>query len=197
MLWGLQHNQKHYTLGFKKLLLIGLFGCFLGKQNDPMCDAMCDEQYTHNFSKPLNSYSLKASFRTEQGELDSIEVYFNGTSVSGYSSMQEVSIRADAESIRISSIYGNPIGGFVFEINSTELSPSLVEETKNELCGSVCTKNSYTLNTNGPQFLDCEDCAPYAMLYVENFWFRSEQNNYAKVVLINHLQSDILFNYGG
>ena len=40
----------------------------------------------------------------------------------------------------------------------------------------------------GQQFLDCEDCVPYAMLYVENVWFRPEQNNYANVVLINNLQ---------
>ena len=49
----------------------------------------------------------------------------------------------------------------------------------------------------GPGFPECEDCVPYAMLYVENFWFRSEQGNYAKVELINYLQTDILFVYGG
>ena len=49
----------------------------------------------------------------------------------------------------------------------------------------------------GPGFPECEDCVPYAMLYAENFWFRSEQGNYAKVELVNYLQSDILFNYGG
>ena len=45
------------------------------------------------------------------------------------------------------------------------------------------------------QFLDCEDCAPFSVLHVENFWFRSQQNNYATIELINYVQSDIMFNY--
>ena len=46
-------------------------------------------------------------------------------------------------------------------------------------------------------FLDCEDCEPLAMLTVENFWFRSELGTYAKVGLVNHLQSDIWLDFGG
>ena len=49
----------------------------------------------------------------------------------------------------------------------------------------------------GPEFLDCEDCAPFARLSVENFWFVSENGNYATIELISELQSDIWFNYGG
>ena len=49
----------------------------------------------------------------------------------------------------------------------------------------------------GPNFPECDGCVPIAILHVENFWFQSEQGNYAKVELINYLQSEILMNYGG
>ena len=297
------------------LIFFGIISCFENSKNDPMCDALCDEQYVHSFSKPLDSYALKVSFRTADGEPDSIEIDFDGEPSSATSEQYEVSIRASRDSIQISSSYGQFIDNFVFVINNTELYPSFVDSANNEICGSVCTTSDYTLATDnieeqstevtiieelsnlfacatstnigdlfiiahngdytqaliiheiegydipgggywengfhnvnlsvelhtgtnvganyctddfeeeeiteifipidaselpedisadefivfdyGPQFLDCEDCVPYAMLHVENFWFRSEQNNYAKVELINYIQSDILFNYGG
>ncbi len=51
--------------------------------------------------------------------------------------------------------------------------------------------------TYGVDFPLCEDCSAITELYVENFWFRSAQGNYVKIGLVDHLQSQVLLNYGG
>ena len=305
------------------LLFFGLFGCTPDIKNDPvneptddpMCDAICNEQYIHDFSKSLESYTLEVSFNTADGELDSIVAEFTGNSVSAHSVQNEVSVQANQGGIQITSPSGLLLDNVVFMINNTEVSPTFVDSTETEVCGSVCSINNHTLNTDnieeqiteitiieelsniyacatsttigdlfivahnddytqaliiheidgydvpgggvwengffnpnlsvefhtgtnvganyctdsfeeeeiieifvpidaserpegentddmmvfdyGPQFPDCEGCVPFAMLYVENFWFRSEQNNYSKIEMINNLQTDIWFNYGG
>jgi len=43
----------------------------------------------------------------------------------------------------------------------------------------------------GVGFPECEGCVPYAMVHLENFWFRSQEGNYAVIESIDYLQSDV------
>ena len=82
------------------------------------------------------------------------------------------------------SFMDEEIAAVFLPIDPSELPEDLFEE-------------EFTAFDYGPNFPECEDCVPYALLYVENFWFLSADNNHAKVELINHLQGDIWLNYGG
>lgn len=301
------------------LLLLSLLGCSIVEKiqspGEPMCDAICSEQYLYTFSKSLEGYSLRVSFQNMDGETETLETVFNGEVTEAYSTMSEVELRADQNGVHLYAAHSWMLENVVFEINNTEVLPSLVEAYEDELCGSVCTISSYTLNTDniepqtaevtiidemnnmyscatdinlgdlfiiahnddytqalvlheingydvpgggywengfnnenlsvelhvgtnvgvnyctdafedeeiaevftpidpsevpaglstndvavfsyGPEFLDCEDCAPFSRLSVENFWFVSEDGNYATIEWISELQSDIWFGYGG
>lgn len=301
------------------LLFLSIFGCSVVEKiqspGDPMCDAICGEQYLYTFSKSLEGYSLRVSFQNMDGETETLEAVFNGEVTEAYAMMSEVELRADQNGIHLYSAHSWMLENIVFEINNTEVLPSLNEAYEDEVCGSVCTISDYTLNTDniepqtaelttidelnnmfacatdtnlgdlfiiahndaytqalivhevdgydvpgggdwengfnnedlsvelhigtnvgvnyctdafeeeeiaevftpidpsevpaglstndvavfsyGPEFLDCEDCEPFARLSVENFWFVSENGNYATIELISELQSDIWFNYAG
>ena len=298
------------------LLLLSLIGCsIVDKIRSPgeqMCDAICSEQYLYTFSKSLEGYSLRVSFQSTDGETETLEAVFNGEVTSAYSMVSEAELRADQNGVHLYSAHSWMFENIVFEINDTEVLPSLNEAYEDEVCGSVCTISDYTLNTDnieplpgeltivdelnnmfacandinfeefyiiahnddhtqalilrevyaadggswengfnnenlsvelhigtnvgvnyctdvfedgeiaevftpidpsevpaglstsdvavfsyGPEFPECEDCEPLARLSVENFWFVSENGNYATIELISELQSDIWFNYAG
>ena len=282
-----------------------------------MCDAFCDEINTYHLSTPLQPSSIEVSFADSNGIEDSIQLQFDGIKSNGSAQNLEVSVEVTSDTIRLYSSFGLILEAIEIQINETTVSSELSNSAQIELCDSVCTHNSYNINTNnieynesnitiledfdyiiscttsimgsvgdltivasnenhtnalivheingydvhgggywengfnnpnlmvelhvgtnvgynyctdnfvdedieelfvpinyselpediptdavidfnyGPNYPDCEDCVPYAMLYVENFWFRSELGNYAKIEIINHLQSDILFSYGG
>ena len=307
------------------ILFLGLFGCFDSNKtnatsdphpiDDPMCDAICNEQSIFDFSKALDAYQVSVSFLTSEGGTDVIEVLYNGSPSSSYSIDYEVEVNANSDGIQIYSSYGLTLEEIQIEINSVEVGSTLIGTEDSTVCGSVCTLNQYDLNTDSIEpmdfepmrieeltnlfacttsnavgdltivahnedntqalvlheidgfdvpgggywengfhndklsvelhigtnvgvnyctdafldeeiaqiyypidpselpddliedetavfdysllFLDCEDCEPLAMLTVENFWFRSELGTYAKVGLVNHLQSDIWLDFGG
>jgi hypothetical protein len=307
-------QPKEYTMFFLSLL----FSCSsLKKQSDPMCDAICDEINTYQLTKPLQAYSLDISFSDSSGTEDSIQIFLDGTMSNGYAQNLEVSADITSDTITLYAATGVILENIEIHINETTVSSTLSDTNPIDVCGSVCSHNSYNLNTDdieeieasvttvedinniiscasstmagdsdltivasnenytnalivhevdgydvsgggywengfnnpnltvelhvgtnvglnyctddfedeeiaeiyvpidvselpedfstddiiafdyGPGFPECEDCVPYAMVYVENFWFRSEQGYYAKVELINYLQTDILFAYGG
>lgn len=293
------------------MILLMTLGCFLS-DGDPMCDAICNEQYAYDFSKSLDVYDLAVSFKTDEGE-ETVEVSFDGETTSGYAQIAEVEVRVEADGVSISASYGTFLSDIVFTINDVSLTPSFVSSEPFEVCGSECTTSMFDLNTDsveereaeitmledleeliscanstedftivarnesrthaliiqepegyyaqggywengafnpenltielhrgvnvgvnyctdafleediqevfvpidpsdappnteadevvefsyGPNFPECEGCPPIAILHVENFWFQSDQGNYAKVELINYLQCEILLNYGG
>ena len=65
------------------ILFLGLFGCFDSNKtnatsdphpiDDPMCDAICNEQSIFDFSKALDAYQVSVSFLTSEGT-DTTEV---------------------------------------------------------------------------------------------------------------------------
>ena len=297
------------------LLLLSLLGCSIVDKvrspGDPMCDAICVEQSLYTFTKTLDAYTLSVSFRTDSGEVDTLDVEYSGTPTGSYSTLNPIELTAQRDGVYIFT-NGMTLENVAFEINNTEVLRSFVESYEDTVCGSVCTISDYTLNTDnieslpgeltivgelnnmlacandtnfeefyiiahnddhtqalilrevyaadggswengfnnenlsvelhigtnvgvnyctdtfddgeiaevftpidpsevpaglstndvavfsyGPELLDCEDCEPFARLSVENFWFVSEEGNYATIELISELQSDIWFNYGG
>ena len=55
---------------------------------DPMCDAICSEQYLYTFSKSLEGYSLRVSFQNMDGETETLEAVFNGEVTSAYAMVE-------------------------------------------------------------------------------------------------------------
>ena len=294
------------------MFLFFMIGCLLKDTNEPMCDAMCNESYIHQFSKPFSSYTLEVVYELD-GEDATVQLSYVGETVNLNSALGEVYIRADHDRVQIYSSYGQVLNDIVLTINGEVVSSTLATSVPDELCGTVCTYSEFDVDTDsveelelevssiedlndliscststddltivarndsrthalyvheseglnshggywenggfynpnlrvelhigtnvgenyctdafldevieelflpidsadlpsniavddvitfdyGASFPECDGCVPYAMLHVENFWFVSSQGNYAKVALIDYLQSDILQNYGG
>ena len=134
------------------LLFLSLIGCSVVEKiqspGDPMCDAICSEQYLYTFSKSLEGYSLRVSFQNMDGETETLEAVFNGEVTEAYAMLSEVELRADQNGVHLYSAHSWILEDVVFEINNTEVLPSLNEAYEDEVCGSVCTISDYTLNTD-------------------------------------------------
>ena len=138
------------------MILLMTLGCFLSDPiDDPMCDAICDEQSEYNFSKSLESYSLEVSFKTDEGE-ETIEVAFDGDRTEGYAQLAEVSVRVDADGVGIYASHGTFLSDIVFTINDVTITPSFISSEPNEVCGSVCTSSVFDLNTDSVEEQEAE-----------------------------------------
>ena len=138
------------------MILLMTLGCFLSDPiDDPMCDAICDEQSEYNFSKSLDSYSLEVSFKTDEGE-ETIEVAFDGDRTEGYAQLAEVSVRVDADGVGIYASHGTFLSDVVFTINDVTITPSFISSEPNEVCGSVCTSSVFDLNTDSVEEQEAE-----------------------------------------
>ena len=70
--------------------------------------------------------------------------------------LSEVELRADQNGVHLYSAHSWILENVVFEINNTEVLPSLNEAYEDEVCGSVCTISDYTLNTDNVEPLPGE-----------------------------------------
>ena len=138
------------------MILFMMLGCSLSERlGDPVCDAICGEQYEYDFSKSLEAYDLEVSFKTDQGE-EIVEVSFDGEITENYAQNADVTVRVEADGVEIYASYRTFLSDVIFTINDVSLTPSLVSSEPNEVCGSECTTSMFDLNTDSVEERETE-----------------------------------------
>ena len=118
-----------------------------------MTPCRCDLQRTTTVRPSRLKCTLGVVSSTE-GEIDSIQVDYNGTPVNAASLQHEIELNATARVFN-STLHMARNSTTLFEINNTAIFLPFVD-AENEVCGSVCTISNHSLNTDTVEALSAE-----------------------------------------
>ena len=163
------------------MLFLSLFtACLSFISPDPMCDAMCDSQYTYDFTTSLESYTLFVAFTTDDGEVEEY-IDFTGIEDTFYVQNIEASVKFDSDYFSIRLPYGQTVENLEIQINHYSMTPTNENLDSTEVCGTVCELNTYTIDTDYVE----EDLCLAICVETEMYMFSTELTEYTAVVTVH------------